>query len=264
MELHGYSCEHLGVPYLSCIHVGSTASCSSGQIEVLAEVSTIETASTNYGATKKTGWLGRLHPKAEHQWKRFIQNTNSSKTIHFSGKDQIENTAFGGIGNKYANDNNTDDFGHDCMWNPALPRGHIYPKDSYFSHDEWDRGYRYSTVSGFMRYVPFLKKDHRLYSITTFTFTNYRVEGFECVFQRIDDPSRFVIELIGKRNEFPCYLRLMEDEVISHVWIVRETEEWAGLQEEFYPTQLGLIIGTSHGRVKPLNVTESREVELLS
>jgi hypothetical protein len=127
----------------------------------------------------------------------------------------------------------------------------IYPKESYFTHHGWD----YSPgptggppnvppMSTSMHHIPFQKKAHRLHSITAFLNENgwLGIDGFECIFQRDDDPEKRFIFRTGKQTTCPIYLELWKDEVISHVWIVRETKHWAFMQEEFYPESIGILV----------------------
>jgi hypothetical protein len=138
-------------------------------------------------------------------------------------------------------------FGHDFMWNPALSISEIYPKESYFTHYGWDftpRRIRQPPISSSMRHIPFQKKSHRLHSITAFLSENgwLGIDGFECIFQQDDDPENRFIFRTGKQTNCPVYLELWTDEVISHVWIVRETMDWALMQEQVYPEPIGVLV----------------------
>jgi hypothetical protein len=95
LKIYSYNCERMGISYLSCVHVepvriSSSAACS-GDIEVPAQVSTIETINGYFGVSavrfyagqEKTPWLGKPDPRPQHRWHRFIKNENNSRTIHF-------------------------------------------------------------------------------------------------------------------------------------------------------------------------------------
>jgi hypothetical protein len=97
LKIHSYSCERMGISYLSCVHVEPlripTSGACSGDVEVSAQINTIETITGYFGVSavrfyvgqKKTPWLGKPDPRPRHRWHRFIKNENNSNTVHFRG-----------------------------------------------------------------------------------------------------------------------------------------------------------------------------------
>jgi hypothetical protein len=95
LKIYSYSCERMGISYLGCVHVEplriSTSGVCSGDVEVPAQINTIETITGYFGASSvrfyvgqaKTPWLGKPDPRPRHRWHRFIKNENNSNTIHF-------------------------------------------------------------------------------------------------------------------------------------------------------------------------------------
>jgi hypothetical protein len=130
-------------------------------------------------------------------------------------------------------------FGHDFMWSPAISLADAYPKDSYYKNGKLK----------WMSYVPLEKKNYRLQSVTTFSLWS-KFHGFESIFQSKDDPTKTVSILTGKRRPpwrnrscVPVHFRLWENEVISHVWILREPEGYLEIgEEEYNACPLGLIV----------------------
>jgi hypothetical protein len=50
------------------------------------------------------------------------------------------------------------------------------------------------------------------------------------------------LSFVLENTNCPVYLELWKDEVISHVWVVRETKDWALMQEEIYPEPTGILV----------------------
>lgn len=94
LKIYSYNCERMGISYLNCVHVESvrtsTSAACSGDVEVPAQVSTIETINGYFGVSavrfytgqEKTPWLGKPDPRPQHRWYRFVKNKENSRTIH--------------------------------------------------------------------------------------------------------------------------------------------------------------------------------------
>lgn len=75
-------------------------------------------------------------------------------------------------------------------------------------------------------------------------FLNHGIRGFECVFKN-NDTEIYDTQFTGQRTPHLLHLQLDHGEVITHVWVARETKRWASLQEEFSPGSLGLYVSES-------------------
>jgi hypothetical protein len=130
-------------------------------------------------------------------------------------------------------------FGSDFEWQPPLSMSEVYPEESYFNHESFNM-YTYRHYNTKVRRVRFQRDGYRLDRITMFLHCG--IAGFECVFQNNDDPDVYDTQFTGERNSHTSHLQLGHDEVITHVWIARETEFWANIQESFAPGALGLYV----------------------
>jgi hypothetical protein len=101
-SLSSYSCDKMGISYLSCVHIETTgASTCCGTIQIPVHVSIIEVVHGYFGVStvrfyigdKKSDWLGVLNHRSQYRWHRYIKNQAQSPTILFRGDVRFANDA---------------------------------------------------------------------------------------------------------------------------------------------------------------------------